>query len=394
MIFDKNRYRIAELTRRNPDKYADRIRKLISKGPEWWIKYRDAVGRRHEQKCPPEFQGVTGAQKYYNRIVAKIEEGIITPSIGFKTDLKTMVEFYLIPKRRKAQIAGKSGGLPASETYARHIVDMIGKLTLARCIRQPNVLQNHIDDLARIRPHWASKTKWNYCKILHAVFQLWIKKNLLNIPNPMDGVDIPDPDVRIMEYVPTQADYNAIIMTSYTEGCCQSLINLIGAARYSGLRINEILAWQVSDIVLFPQDGGLPYFWVDVSKQKRKTRVAVPMVSQLRDILINQIGDRNAGYVWPWKNPPYKLFQVGNKQLYELAGVQVPRPFHDFRKTFKMELKRQGLSKDVTKSIMGHATDAMDDWYTHFGRSDLESAVKHTYGRQAVAKNNNGESDF
>jgi integrase len=200
----------------------------------------------------------------------------------------------------------------------------------------------------------------------------------------MNGVDIPDPDVCVMDYVPTQRDYEAIIKTAYDYRCSKDLINLIGACRYSGLRINEILKWRIEDIVLCPDDSSIPYFWADISKQKRKTRIAVPMVAQLARILRDQISGYKEGYVFPWRNPPYKLFQIAMEDgsvesLYDLAKVNVPRPFHDFRKTFKMDLKRSGYSKEVTKSMMGHATDAMDDWYTHFKRADLEDAVKHTY---------------
>jgi integrase len=56
--------------------------------------------------------------------------------------------------------------------------------------------------------------------------------------------------------------------------------------------------------------------------------------------------------------------------------VSVPRPFHDFRKLFKLEMKRAGLQREVTKSMQGHATDAMDAYYTHFQREDLEAAAK------------------
>jgi hypothetical protein len=35
----------------------------------------------------------------------------------------------------------------------------------------------------------------------------------------------------------------------------------------------------------------------------------------------------------------------------------------------------QGLSKDISKGFMGHATDAMDDYYTHFHMFDLWAAV-------------------
>ena len=206
------------------------------------------------------------------------------------------------------------------------------------------------------------------------------------VKNPMDAVDSPDPQTQVMDYVPTQRDYESIIFAAMTEGLPQAAIHLIGAVRYSGLRINEVLGWQVCDVILYPDDNSTPYFFTSISKQGRKCRVAIPMRKELWEILKAQIGERTGGPVWPWRCAPYFLFEIKQedgtiKRLYDIADVKVPRPFHDFRKTFKMEMKRMGLPTEVTKSMQGQATDSMDGWYTHFSRVDLERAVASSWSK-------------
>lgn len=65
--------------------------------------------------------------------------------------------------------------------------------------------------------------------------------------------------------------------------------------------------------------------------------------------------------------------------LYEVAGVKVPRPFHDFRKTVKLELKRKSVDAKKTREYQGHKTESKDDYYTFFQRKDMEDLVSDGY---------------
>ena len=100
-----------------------------------------------------------------------------------------------------------------------------------------------------------------------------------------------------------------------------------------------------------------------------------PLSKQAADALRVQIGDKVDGEVWPCKNPPYKLL---NKRKLRKEANWPHRWFHDFRKTAKMRFK-VAAGKDVAKEMLGHQTDAMDDYYTHYQRKELEAAVKASY---------------
>jgi integrase len=386
MIFDKNEKRIRELSK-DPAKNPERISELQSRGSEWWVQYRDENNVIRAEKCPPEYQDSRESAKAYERkILVSLDDGSYVSKDLRVTTISDLCDYYLDRKRKKAERTGNKGGLNAAETLCKAIKRHLGHFTFDAMRKRPQVLIELFDDFPE--KHWSPKYIWNYYKALHAILNLWIKKNLLVVRNPLDAVDCPDPDVRIIDYVPSQRDYETIIITALTEGLPQSGINLIGAVRYSGLRINEVLGWKIPDIVLYPDDNSTPYFFTSISKQCRKCRVAIPMRKELWEILKDQIADRTDGPIWPWKGAPYFLFEIQQgdgtiKRLYDIAGVKVPRPFHDFRKTFKMEMKRMGLSQEVTKSMQGHATDSMDDWYTHFSRVDLERAVAQSWSNSS-----------
>jgi integrase len=349
MIFDKNAKRIRELLKKDPEKYSIRIKELQSH-KDWYVQIYSNDRKLHAFKCPPEYQSELGAKKYEAVMISGQERGesIITS----KNHISDLCDFYLEDKLRKAKRLNKFGGYNSSKTICKHIKDQIGNFTFQSCLKNPTLLQYHINNLSKNYSKWQSKTIWNYYKILKAIFNFWIEKKLLTVRNPMDAVDEPPPDTNIIDYVPTQEDYERIIATALTESIDINAIRLIGAARYSGLRINEILNWKVEDIVLNPSEG-IPYFWANISKQRSRTRKAIPMVRQLYDILKDQIGLKTEGSIWPWKNPPYKLLRIKGISLYKIAGVDVPRPFHDFRKTVKMGLKRSGMSKEITKGMQG-----------------------------------------
>ena len=377
MIFDKNEKRARALERSNPVKNRDKIRFLRSKR-DWYIRYRSG-GSYHDERCPERYQSKSGANDYYKIVTGQtVTKNHLIP-VTRKTTISTMCEFFIQYREQKAKRSEKNGGLAAAKTMCNIIIDEIGRYTFDQCRENPSILQVWIDNLPDNHPEWSSKYIWNICKELNAVFGRWIEKKLIQSPNPMSAIELPDPDIRVIDYVPTHDDYERIIATGLVEGVRSDVLRLIGAVRYTGFRINEVLNWQCDDCVLNPDDGGLPYVWVEISKQRRRSRVPRPIRFELVKILTDQIGCRVEGPVWPWINPPYKLLKVNGKSLYEVAGVKVPRPFHDFRKTVKLELKRANSNSKLTRDYQGHKSESMDDYYTWFQREDLEKLVRESY---------------
>jgi integrase len=311
-----------------------------------------------------------------------------------------MCDFFLEHKRKKVERSGKKGGYPAAKSLCGHIKrSEISKKTFRDCCEDTSILEDHIDNLKKRHPNWSDKTIWNYFKELKAVFSRWILKNLIQLPNPMNSLDCPDPNIRVMNYVPTQADFEKIQVIGITEGVRLDALRLLTVVRYTGLRVQEVLNFQIPDCVLDPGDGGLPYVWADVLKQGRHVRVALPLHAKAMAALREQIAERKGGQVWPWINPPYDLFKVKSPDdedklisIEELAGVPI-RPFHDWRKTVKLEVKRKIKDPKMAKAFQGHRTDSADDYYTFYQREDLESIVADSYSvTNGVTKKEKGES--
>jgi len=308
MIFDKNEKRARELELKDPVKNREKILDY-RKNPNWFIRYW-INGVPHDERCPEQYQSASGAEKYYKVVAGKSETGEHLIPVIRKTTISDMVDFFLIHRKKKTERSGKIGGYPSARTICGHIKESIGVYSFDQCREDPMLLQGYIDALPSENPDWSPKYIWNIYKELKAVFSTWIKKRLLQVPNPMDAVEEPDPDTQVMQYVPTHEDYEKIIAAGLIEGVRQDVLRLIGAVRYTGFRIGEILGWKCEDCVLTPDDGGLPYIWVEISKQRRKTRVPRPIRSELVSILKDQVNSRSEGPVWPWKTPPYKLLDI------------------------------------------------------------------------------------
>jgi hypothetical protein len=146
----------------------------------------------------------------------------------------------------------------------------------------------------------------------------------------------------------------------------------------------------------------IPYFETLISKQSRKTQVQIPMSPRLWEILKRIVAGRTTGFVFPFRNPPYKHFNVRKKDssgnitnvsVFELAGMLQIRPFHDYRKSKKSHLKLQGYSSDYTKYLQGHATDSMDAYYTNFKRLDMQDVYLKDYEQLLPDQNSDQNCD-
>ena len=372
MVFDKNKKRIEEHTRKDAKKYHARIQLLKARGPEWWIQYYDDKRKDRSERCPDKYQSVLGAKTYEAIRRAEIAKGEHNNKDIRHVRISEIVDAYLSEK-----MAGKSGE-GSSRTLCNHIKRHIGHWWLDQIDRNPALIVNHFKDFPE--QSWSPKYIWNYFITFRAAINHWIRFRRLTMQNPCAVVQI-NPDVRVLEYVPTKEDFERIIAQSHIAGLPNWIRNLLTVVFETGLRINEVMKLTVTDVYLNPEEG-LPYIFVWISKQKRCIRQAIPITKEARDAFRAQLSGKTEGAIWPVKNAPYHLLSIKQldgsfKTLSELAGVEF-RPFHDYRKTAKNKFKLAG-GPEVSKGMQGHATNAMDDYYTHYQRSDLEVAVANSY---------------
>lgn len=378
MIFDKNAKRIKELQKKltsicsNPEKVKERIKSLQEVGPEWWIDYYDSRGVRRAEKSTVNTQ--KGAERFELRRKQEIVSGQFDAPDQKKVKIEEIIEFYLKSKPRGS----------SSRTLCKHINRLFGNVYLHRIDSDPQILVAHFQNFPE--KNWSEKYVWNYYVTLKASIAFWLKMKRLVMSNPCDIVPElteMNPYGNIREQTPTEKEFRLLISTAKEKECDPWVIDLFEAVWESGLRIGEVMKWRVEDICLDiekDKDGNvveLPYFTTFITKQRRITRKQIPMSFGLWQVLKRVIADKSEGWVWPVRCPPYKY--IREKEIMEKAGLQKYRPFHDFRKSFKVAMKKKGMSQEFTKYLQGHATNSMDDYYTQFSRLDVQDAHLEGY---------------
>lgn len=384
MVFDKNQYRLREFKRQLANAHSPaeqarlekRIGKLKARGPEYYIKFRNALGRKVTERVPSEYRGRRGAERFHSLRVGEVEKGDHNPRKAITATIEAVCNHYLDRKMRFRKSHS------AAKTLVGHITRHMGNASLQSLDRNPQIIVDHFADFPE---DWAPKYIYNYFLCLRAAINYWIKMQRLHLANPLDLVEI-EPNTNVNDYVPTRADFDAIYLTSLTLGLPDFVRHLYTAVYETGLRIGEILGWRIEEMDLAPpefDDKGrpvrLPFFTTLISKQGKTVKTTIPMSKGLHMALLAQVGDRSYGKVWEVEQSKlYKLLREGG--LLKEAGVPFTRPFHDFRKTVKRRLKiEMGLGRDISKGFMGHKTDAMDDYYTHLKMFDLWSAVEDSW---------------
>jgi integrase len=368
MIFDKNKKRLNELYAKGTDGHAARLATLQAAGPEWWIQYYDPSRRLRAERCPDKYQTESGARKYYMLKVSEMERGAYNLKDVARVTMAQIVDAYLDEK-----MMGR-GGERSARTLGKHVKSMIGVWRLESIDRNPALIVKHLK--AGLPATWSQKYRWNYFLLVRAAINHWIRFRRLTMHNPCQLVEM-DPGTRVMDYVPTRADLDRIITQSIVVGLPDWIRNLFTVSFYTGRRIGEIMRLRVEDVVLAPADG-LPYVWFVALKQRRQMRKPKPITREAAAALAAQIGPRTAGDVWPCKTPPYKLLR--DSGLREAAGW-AHRWFHDNRKAAAMVFRQMG-GREVAKGMLDHQTDRMSEWYTHWQREGLESAVAASYHDQ------------
>lgn len=404
MIFDKNRKRIEELQKKDPVKYSARLVELESRGTEWWIRFKDPTGKPRDEKCPDDYQSENGAKMYYIERKKEVESCEYMPASHTNVKVSKILDYFRETKNNSSD----------TRTIHKELNRRFGYLNFQKIISEPLTIKKLTELM--FSELSSQKYAWNHWIKLRAAFQNWIDLHNLNgrISNPCRMVEKLlklEAGTNVREVCPTHEEFDKILMTCYQEGVSQIVIDLQEAVWESGLRIGEILKWRCEDMNLdlkLDEQGNIieiPYFVTVISKQKRKTRVQIPMTSRLCDILKRVVSGRETGAVWPVSTPPYKHFNIiklddkGKEYtttIFELAGLGHFRPFHDYRKSKKSNLKLQGYTSEYTKYLQGHATDSMDAYYTKFQRMDVQKVYIEEYRKidcvtKDVTKNEKGD---
>jgi len=167
---------------------------------------------------------------------------------------------------------------------------------------------------------------------------------------------------------------------------------------YTGLRMGDLILrqWGTADL-----DQNV----LRVTAGKTGTRVNIPIAAPLRSLLLSlksKAGTVKASdYIWPDQADQYQKHgaKVFSNEFYDeiltpcgLATLRKDKKghkagrgskravsevsFHSLRHTFISFLKTTGSNQAVAKELAGHASDAVNDLYTHVPEESLTNAIK------------------
>ena len=274
MIFDKTKQKLNELekecqkaiTSSEKARIEKRIERYKRKGDDWYVRFPDSNGKYHSEKVPPQYRGKRGAEKYEKIRTASAERGEYCDKNLRNASIEQISDFYLDSKmKRKASYS-------AAKTLCKHIKNHIGSVRLQRLNNDPEYLIDFFNDFPE--SEWSQKYIWNYRATLRAAIAHWLKFKRVIMANPVDLVEIKQ-GTKVIDYVPTKLDFESIIVASFTVGLPDVIRNLYIAVYETGLRIGEILGWQIEELSLkapvFNSDGRateVPYYSTSISKQQ------------------------------------------------------------------------------------------------------------------------------
>ena len=151
----------------------------------------------------------------------------------------------------------------------------------------------------------------------------------------------------------------------------------------TGLRIKNLAELQWADINL--ADREMTIIPCKQRRAKKKSR-SFCLTDQMYNYL-NFIGPKNEGFVFPEvaamheTSRPKKFAKImrdaGVPKEVTLPDRQIGvRTFHSLRHSFNTFMAQSGVSQEVRMQITGHASEAVNDMYTHFDTEMIRNAVQ------------------
>jgi site-specific recombinase XerD len=147
---------------------------------------------------------------------------------------------------------------------------------------------------------------------------------------------------------------------------------MIQTGHFTGPRVSEMCKLCISDADLA---GAL----LSIREGKGGKDRNVPINKKLLNILREWIGDRKEGYLFPGpggKRLAARTFQVRLVELCEAAGIPRSKAHpHTLRHTFGTNLLKKGNDLRVIQQLMGHASIATTQIYTHVDGTQMRDAI-------------------
>lgn len=200
-----------------------------------------------------------------------------------------------------------------------------------------------------------------------------------NIPNPVTGRKLKEPEGRLRWLSQTEAD--ALIRAAETEPKAPHLPDFIRLALHTGMRRGELLGleWRRVDL-----KAGLIH--LEASHTKTGKRRSIPLNEPARTAILSRMKFRAAscpGTAWVFCDRDGQRFasvRKGFESACRRAGIE-DFTVHDLRHTCAAWLVSAGAPLMAVRDLLGHSTIKMTERYAHLAPDNVRNAVMLLDGR-------------
>lgn len=322
----------------------------------------------------------TGAQ------IGKVVRDILERATGARVEAVYVGEFL----RGWAERAGNLKAKRTAMRYRQVVDDFLSYLGKNRerarvgSITESDV-QGFID--AELKSGKAKTTVAISLKVLRIPFNRALKSGDI-LRNPVTRLDMPDGNAQ--ERKAFSWDQTKSLIAA-ADGDWQTAI-MLGA--YCGMRLGDCINLKWSNVGL--ESGLITYVPEKTSHGKRRKEITVPIHDSLKVHLTNAATSKASE---EWVCPTLQGRSVSGRsglsmefitKIMPKAGVkpdvsdrevsgkgrQFNRlSFHSLRHTFNSELANRGVAQELRMKLAGHASEKVNDKYSHFESKTLTDAV-------------------
>lgn len=221
------------------------------------------------------------------------------------------------------------------------------------------------------------------CSALKTFYMFLVRRNNLMV-NPMDGVVLPRKGQRIPTFIPLESIHH-LQSTFSEENNFQQIRNgtIIALLYGTGMRRAELLSLKMVDL-------DLSEMVLKVMGKRMKER-RIPILADTQDYLKTYLRRRaelpgisnDVLFIEEDGRPlsPRALYRVVNQWLQRIPNLEQKSP-HILRHTYASHLAEKGADLNAIKELLGHASLAATQVYTHTRIDHLKKVHQNAHPHQ------------
>ena len=326
----------------------------------WWVSYTDPGGKRVSRSTGTTDRREAAALEAKWKLASyRARQWEEQPEAGFE---EVMLAFLQAHTDKRSADMDKLHARQLRTSLAGAVMDRLSAKAVSEHVR-------------RRRQEGVGPASINReLALLSAAINFWNLEHDANLPNPVRGRKLREPEGRLRWL--TRPEAAGLIAAAGETQRAPYLASLIVLALNTGMRREEMLGLEWSRVDL---ENGLIYLEARHTKAARRRTVAVNEAA--RDALLVQ--ERFRATDCP--ATPWVFCQRNGLRVRSVAGsfgracgrAQIENfRFHDLRHTCAAWLVQAGVSLTQVRDVLGHSTVVMTERYAHLAPENVRQALE------------------